>query len=512
MPPHPFDILGLLPSLYYSKDDVQKAKRVANWMLEKNGGQYCSQRDGVKYVYDAAKVNDCADKLVKVIEAGGLMFCILEWGEYTSNWNPQVADHWDQPITGWETCWDRCRYDIRCCQRDAVSWAVGEGEYKHREQRAELEQMIKQLNEETAESRQKEEVANRGLIQAVADLGKEISNHNETKSKLQLLEAGLDDRVQKYLTDQGQLEEDQENIDHQREQLEMERQQHQADLDRFRQEREAFHLLKQQHQADRDQLRQEPEAFDLQRWQIERERDLRQRPPRRDSSNERLDVQRASRQEIEEGCAALSTRIKRQQRRAQNLKFRQATIFQKLKRIDLEIQQKEDEAERETRFLDETEAKISYFSGNLDGLYDNDTGSQHEDDLLAPPDLTTFERAELSQGSPSREPPSQLSPAPAPFRIPAPSQTPPPSRAPSRLLEPTETGEGRLELGKTRDGLPVFGGINKRGKIFRRVKGHQARKTSIKHTEVIYKGDLSNKSQEDVDGIIRNFCQPRRAG
>ena len=488
---------------------------MANLMLAKIGGQYCSQRDGVKYVYDASKVNDCADKLVKVIEADGLMFCLLEWGEYTSNWNPQVADHWDQPITGWKTLWDRCRHDIRCRQQDAVSWAVREGEYKLREQRAEFEQKIKQLNEEAAESRQKEGVANRGQIQAVADLRKEISDHIETKRKLQLIEDGLDGCVQKYLTDQGQLEEDQEDVDRQREQLETDRQQHQADCDRLRQEREGFDLLKQQletdrqqHQADRDQLRQEREAFDLQRRQIER--DLRQRPPRR--NNEQLDVRRGPRQEIEERCATLSTRIKRRQQRAQILRSRQATIFQKLERIDLEIQQKEDEVEKETRFLDETEARIACFSGNLDALYDNDTESQHEDDLLAPPDLTPFERPEPSQGSPAQEPPSQLSPAPAPFRIPAPSQIPPPSRAPSRSPEPTETGQGRLELGKTMGGLPVFGGINKRGKIFRRVRGHQARRTSIKHIEVIYKGDLANKSQEDVDGIIRNFCQPRRAG
>jgi hypothetical protein len=113
----------------------------------------------------------------------------------------------------------------------------------------------------------------------------------------------------------------------------------------------------------------------------------------------------------------------------------------------LEIQQEEDEAERETRFLDDMEARIAFLSSSLEDVGDDyDVGSPREVDLVSLSDITPSERPLFS-----REPLSQ-----APSLIPAPSDSPPPSRAP--FPSPRHT-EGlrlpRLDLGKVRDGLTV---------------------------------------------------------
>jgi len=82
---HPFDILGIVPSLDCTKEDVSRARRAAGLMLKQNGGQHCTGRDGVEYIYTLSEVNDSADSLVKVIEEGGLLFYLCEYGKYTSN-------------------------------------------------------------------------------------------------------------------------------------------------------------------------------------------------------------------------------------------------------------------------------------------------------------------------------------------------------------------------------------------------------------------------------------------
>jgi hypothetical protein len=61
-----------------------------------------------------------------------------------------------------------------------------------------------------------------------------------------------------------------------------------------------------------------------------------------------------------------------------------------------------------------------------------------------------------------------------------------------------------IELGKWSDGLAVWGGINKRGKIYRRVRGSTTGSSSIRHSEVVYNEDFVGKQREEVDSIIRN--------
>jgi hypothetical protein len=95
MLPHPFDTLGLIPSLDCTKNDILRAKRAANLRLGQNVGRHCCSYKGVEYVYTPVEVNRWADNLVKVIEARGLIFCLVDWGEYSSNWNPKAADRWD---------------------------------------------------------------------------------------------------------------------------------------------------------------------------------------------------------------------------------------------------------------------------------------------------------------------------------------------------------------------------------------------------------------------------------
>lgn len=51
--PHPFDILGIVPSVSCIKDELLKAKSVANFTLARNGGPYYHRCDVVEYEYTA---------------------------------------------------------------------------------------------------------------------------------------------------------------------------------------------------------------------------------------------------------------------------------------------------------------------------------------------------------------------------------------------------------------------------------------------------------------------------
>lgn len=520
---HPLDILGLVPSLSYTKEDVSRAKRAANLRLSQNGERHCCHRDGVEFVYTATKVNNSADNLIKVIEADGLVFCLVEWGEYTSNWNPQAADRWDQPIPGWEARWRVCCSAILGFQREAVSWATERGEYKLRQLRAEFEQEIKHLDEDAAKARQNEDAAEEGLVRAVADLEEERNKHQETIRKLKLLES----RQQDYLAEYASLEEEREDFNRQIDQFEAEqdhlsrdRQQHQADLDQLQHEREAFDLLQRQHQADRDQLRREREAFDLQQRQLEGERDgntLCQTSPTRNNSGGEIAVQSGSRRELKQKYSYLLARKLRLQRQAGRLESQRTAVLQNLGLAGLEMQRKEDEAEREGRFLDDMEAKIAHLSSDRDEVdNDDDTWSPLEDDLVSHSDLQPCERSVRSQEpfageASSRSHPSRSPPLHTPSLIPAPSQTRPLSGGPPSTHGLSEAPHlPRLELGKAKDGRTVWGGVDKRGRIFRRANGSQGRKTNFMHAEIIYHATLANKTQEGVERIIRQHCATNR--
>jgi hypothetical protein len=510
---HPLDILGLVPSLSYTKEDVSRAKRAANLRLSQNGERHCCHRDGVEFVYTATKVNNSADNLIKVIEADGLVFCLVEWGEYTSNWNPQAPDRWDQPIPGWEARWRACYTTILRFQREAVSWETERGEYKLRQLRAEFEQEIKHLDEDAAKARQNEDAAEEGLVRAVADLEEERNKHQETIRKLKLLES-------RQHAEYASLEEEREDFNRQIDQFEAEqdhlsrdKQQYQADLDQLQHEREAFDLLQQQHQADRDQLRREREAFDLQQRQLEGERDrntLRQTSLTRSNSGGEIAVQSGSRRELKQKYTGLLARKLRLQRQAGRLESQRTALLQNLGLAGLEMQRKEDEAEREARFLDDMEAKIAHLSSDRDEV-DNDyaTWSPLEDDLVSHSDLQPCERSvpsqePFAQEASSRSHPSRSPPFHTPSPIPATSQTPPPSRSPPSTPGLSEAPHlPRLELGKAKDGRTVWGGVDKRGRIFRRANGSQGRKTNFRHAEIIYHATLANKTQEEVERIIR---------
>jgi hypothetical protein len=450
MEPHPFDVLGLVPSLSCTRDELLKAKRAANFTLTRYGGLYSYQRNGIEYKYTASNVNDCADMLEKVVEAGALMFRLLEWGPYTSNWNPQTTGLWSQPIPGWEAQWETCCNDIHRLQQDLASWEVLKRKYMLREVRQELGQKIELLNEEAAAARRAGEAAERGRLQAVADLTEERNRHEETAHKLKQLEEGRDALLQRFSAESDLLEKDREEITCQFEQLDTDkdllrraRQQLEADRDQLRQdkevfallhadhgqfrqqmeafhllhqqvqtdhdrEREAFHLLHQQLQTDRDQLLQEREALGVQRRQLEEERDThgRHQPFHSlEGPGEQLATQDGPRREAEENTATSPTQERRKKRQARS----------------------------------------------NEGLH-----------------------------APSEPQPSQAPTSAKPFCI---------------------------ELGKSSDGLAVWGGINKRGRVYRRVRGNTTGSSSIGHSDVIYNEEFAGGRQEDVDGNIRNSCR-----
>ena len=98
--PHPFDILGPVPSLSCTRDEVRKARRLANLTLTQNNGRYCYLCDRVKRGYTASMVNYHDNQLIEIIQLDGSMFHLFSWWQYTRNWNPQTAEAWNRATPG----------------------------------------------------------------------------------------------------------------------------------------------------------------------------------------------------------------------------------------------------------------------------------------------------------------------------------------------------------------------------------------------------------------------------
>jgi hypothetical protein len=469
MEAHPFDIVGLVPSLSCTKAELLRAKRMANLTLERNGKRHRYHLGGVPYEYTASIVNDCADMLEKVIESGTLVFRLVEWGPYTSNWNPQAPRGWHRPIPGWESKWEACSQEIHRLQQDPVSWEVLKGDCKARELRQELERKIALLNEEAVTARELGENAQRGQRQAVADLTEERNRHKETAGKLQLLEGRQNELLRQLIADRNLLEKEREDVDSQLEQLETDRdlllqgqQQLEKERHQLQQDKDAFALL----QVDHDSLRREREAFvDLHR-QLQTERD-----------QERETFQRV-RQELQ---------ASHDEDRAAFLQARDAILLLH-HQLQAEISQLRDGRDP---------------LGGLNGA--------------RPPPHSL----ECHSGLPA----AQYEPNPNTEEISTilPTQTPPENRqvrneegrdTPSdpRSQAPTLPRPRCTKLGRSADGLAVWGGVNRQGQVYRRVRGSKTGSSSIKHSEVVYDKPLEGRRKKEVDDMIRDTCGAPETG
>lgn len=467
MEAHPFDIVGLVPSLSCTKAELLRAKRMANLTLERNGKRHRYNRGGLSYEYTASKVNDCADMLEKVIESGALVFRLLEWGPYTSNWNPQAPRGWNRPIPGWESKWEACSQEIHRLQQDPVSWEALRGECKARELRQELERKIALLNEEAVAARELGENAQRGQLQAVADLTEERDRHKETAGKLKLLEGRQNELLRQSIADRNLLEKEREDVDCQLEQLDTDRdllrqgqQQLEKERHQLQQDKEAFALL----QVDHDRLRREREDFiDLHR-QLQRERD-----------QERETFQLV-RQELQ---------ASHDQDRTAFLQARDAILL----------------------LYQQPQAEISQRRGGRDapgGL----------DGARPPP-----HSLECHGGRPQYEP----NPNTEESSTILPTQSPPENRqvrneegrdtpSNSHSQAPTLPTPRCTKLGRSVDGLAVWGGVTKKGQVYRRVRGRKTGSSSIKHSEVVYDQPLAGRQKEEVDNVIRDTCRAPETG
>lgn len=469
MEAHPLDIVGLVPTLSCTKAELLRAKRMANLTLERNGGRHRYHRGGVSYEYTASVVNDCADMLEKIIDSGTLVFRLVEWGQYTSNWNPQEPGVWHRPIPGWESKWEACLQEILRLQQDPVSWEALKGDCKAKELRQELEQKISLLNEEAVTAREVGENAKRGQLQAVADLTEERNRHQETAGKLKLLERRQSELLRQLIADRNLLEKEREDVDRQLQQLETDRDvlcqgQQQLEKERLQlqQDKEAFALL----HIDHDGLRQEREAFvDLYR-QLQTE-----------CHQERETCQRV-RQELQ---------TSHDQDRAAVIQARDAILL-----VHQQLQ-----------------AEINQLRGGRDAL-----GRINETHPLPHPSKSHSERH-------SEQPATQYEPAPnteensTTLRTQAlpenrqvrneEGRDSPPDHATSQA--PTSARPRCIKLGRSSDGLAVWGGINRKGQVYRRVRGNKAGSTSIKHSEVIYDTPLAGRRKQGVDDMIRDTCR-----
>jgi hypothetical protein len=67
----------------------------------------------------------------------------------------------------------------------------------------------------------------------------------------------------------------------------------------------------------------------------------------------------------------------------------------------------------------------------------------------------------------------------------------------------------RLSLGRTKKGEIVFGGVDRRGKVYRRIQKPLSPGSAISHDKIIYWLHLANMTKEEVDGAIRRQAQRR---
>jgi hypothetical protein len=70
----------------------------------------------------------------------------------------------------------------------------------------------------------------------------------------------------------------------------------------------------------------------------------------------------------------------------------------------------------------------------------------------------------------------------------------------------------KLILGKSKEGEDVWGGVDRQGKIFRRrIRPISKNKPSISHAEIKYNPNFSNKTQKEIDDLIRAHYSPSGA-
>lgn len=355
--------------------------------------------------------------------------------------------------------------EIYHLRQDSLSWEALKGECKVREVRQELERKVALLHEEAVTAREVGENAERGQLQAVADLTEERNRHKETAGKLKLLEKHRDEFLQQLVADRNLLEKEREDVDSQLEQLDTDRdllrqaqQQLEAERHQLRQDREAFILL----QVDHDQLKREREAFLILHRQLQTERE-----------QERETFQ-LLRKELQ---------TSHDQEREAFLQGRDALLL----------------------LHHQLQAEINQLRDDRDAL--SGTNGVH--------------RPSYSTGSHSKQPATQCELNPNTEKsstIPG-TQTPRENRqvrneegldtlsdhAPSQA--PTSPRPHCIKLGRSLDGLAVWGGLNRKGEIYRRVRGSNTGSSSIKHSEVIYDEPLAGRQKKDVDNMIRDACR-----
>ena len=74
-------------------------------------------------------------------------------------------------------------------------------------------------------------------------------------------------------------------------------------------------------------------------------------------------------------------------------------------------------------------------------------------------------------------------------------------------VTPVASSAPRLVLGSSERGETVFGGVDKRGNVYRRIQRPISRKSAISHNEVAYEPRFANMTKEEIDLVIRSHVQ-----
>ncbi|KIM93503.1 hypothetical protein OIDMADRAFT_35614 [Oidiodendron maius Zn] len=74
-------------------------------------------------------------------------------------------------------------------------------------------------------------------------------------------------------------------------------------------------------------------------------------------------------------------------------------------------------------------------------------------------------------------------------------------------VPPVASSAPRLVLGNSERGEAVFGGVDKRGNVYRRIQKPISRKSAISHDEVAYEPCFASMTKEEIDLVIRSHVQ-----
>ncbi|KAH6668317.1 hypothetical protein B0J14DRAFT_159390 [Halenospora varia] len=178
-----FDIAGLLPSVSYTKEFINKHKRRVCFRV-------MERKDENRYELNA--VNTALDKILRIIEVDGLPFHPIS-EPWESSWNPlALGKEWKEPIPGWKESLVKFKHERleRTKEKVEVSAIF---EYNNRVSQAMQQVEFKFLKEEL-----------RGCQNHSDGLQREIDSRDERLADLQGQRDEFDKEVE-YL--EGQIEE-----------------------------------------------------------------------------------------------------------------------------------------------------------------------------------------------------------------------------------------------------------------------------------------------------------------